>query len=251
LVSPFGTGQLDPALPDDLERAMAADRPRFDADAGVLRARPRSMREPSAGEPGRFRLGIGGTRDGAILVPGNAIGRPAPLILALHGAGGMAAQMLDLLASSAEAYGCIVLAPESRASTWDVIRGGFGLDVEFIDAALDQVFGRHPVDPERIAISGFSDGGSYALSLGVTNGALFRDILAFSPGFMAPTGQADTPRIFISHGVKDEVLPIESCSRRIVPRLESAGYDVEYREFPDGHIVPADMVDAALARFLS
>jgi phospholipase/carboxylesterase len=230
---------------------MAADRPRFDADAGVLRARPRSIRGPSPDQPGRYRLGIGGTRDGAILVPDRAVDGPAPLILALHGAGGVASQMLDLLAGSAQAHGCLVLAPESRAPTWDVIRGGFGLDVEFIDAALSHVFGRHLVDPERIAVAGFSDGGSYALSLGLANRALFRDILAFSPGFMAPAGPANSPRIFISHGLSDEVLPIESCSRRIVPRLQEAGYNIEYREFPDGHIVPQAMIDAAIERFLS
>jgi phospholipase/carboxylesterase len=227
------------------------DKPRFTADAGVLRARPHTIQEPSRGQPGRHRLGLGGNRDGAVLVPEKAVGRPAPLILAFHGAGGMAAQMIDLLARPAEEQGVLVLAPESRASTWDVIRGGFGLDVEFIDEALNQVFGRHSVDPDRIAVSGFSDGASYALSLGVTNGTLFRDILAFSPGFMAPARQADTPRIFISHGLRDEVLPIEPCSRRIVPRLRAAGYDVDYREFPDGHVVPPDMVEAAVARFLS
>jgi phospholipase/carboxylesterase len=227
------------------------DKPRFAADAGVLRARPHTIREPSPGRAGVHRLRLGGNRDGAVLVPEKALGRPAPLIVAFHGAGGTAAQMLDLLARPAEEHGILVLAPESRASTWDVIRGGFGLDVEFIDEALHQVFGRYPVDPGRIAVSGFSDGASYALSLGVTNGALFSDILAFSPGFMAPAGQADTPRIFISHGLTDEVLPIEPCSRRIVPRLVGAGYDVDYREFPDGHIVPPDMVDAAIARFLS
>jgi phospholipase/carboxylesterase len=223
----------------------------FTADAGVLRARPHTIREPTLGQPGRHPLGLGTTRDGILLVPEKALGRPAPLIVALHGAGGAAAQMIDLLAGPAEEHGILILAPESRASTWDVIRGGFGLDVEFIDEALDQVFGRYQVDPDRIAASGFSDGASYALSLGLTNGGLFRHILAFSPGFVAPARQADAPRIFVSHGVKDEVLPIEPCSRRIVPRLESAGYDVEYREFPDGHIVPSDMIDAALARLLS
>lgn len=36
--------------------------------------------------------------------------------------------------------GVIVFSPESRGSTWDVIRGGFGPDVEYINAALDQVW---------------------------------------------------------------------------------------------------------------
>ena len=33
-------------------------------------------------------------------------------------------------------------------------------------------------------------------------------------------------------------LPIDRCSRRIVPQLERAGYEVRYREFEGGHVVP-------------
>jgi len=122
--------------------------------------------------------------------------------------------------------------------------------VAFIDRALQKVFQQYPIDPDRLAVAGFSDGASYALSLGLTNGTLFNDVLAFSPGFMAPTRQADTPRIFVSHGVHDEVLPIDPCSRRLVPLLKRAGYPVDYREFDGGHAVPAEMVELAVARFL-
>jgi phospholipase/carboxylesterase len=132
-----------------------------------------------------------------------------------------------------------------------VIRGGYGPDVAFIDRALAKVFQLHPVDPARIAVSGFSDGASYALSLGVINGDLFGHILAFSPGFLVPTKTADTPRVFISHGVHDEVLPIDPCSRRIVPALRRAGYEVDYHEFDGGHVVPPDMVGQAVSRFLA
>jgi phospholipase/carboxylesterase len=194
---------------------------------------------------------MGGRRDGIFLVPeGLDAAKPAPLIVSLHGAGGVAPQALDIFAAQAGAQGIIVLAPESRSATWDVIRGGYGPDVAFIEGALDKVFRLHAVDPERIAVAGFSDGASYALSIGITNGALFKDILAFSPGFMAPAGQSDLPRVFISHGIRDEVLPIDPCSRRIVPRLTRAGYDVEYQEFDGGHVVPPGMVERAVARFL-
>jgi phospholipase/carboxylesterase len=47
------------------------------------------------------------------------------------------------------------------------------------------------------------------------------------------------PRFFISHGTEDRVLPIARCSRRIVPALRASGYDVSYREFDGGHVVPA------------
>lgn len=219
--------------------------------SGQLTARSERIAAPPHAAPGRHALGLRQERDGVVFIPrGLDPAKPAPLIVGLHGAGGIASQMLDLLAPAAEAHGMIVLAPESREPTWDVIRGGYGPDVAFIDEALKRVFQMHPVDARRIAVSGFSDGASYALSLGIINGELFDHILAFSPGFLAPTQTADTPKVFISHGVHDEVLPIGPCSRRIVPALETAGYDVEYREFDGGHVVPPDMVDRAIARFL-
>jgi phospholipase/carboxylesterase len=45
--------------------------------------------------------------------------------------------------------------------------------------------------------------------------------------------------LFVSHGTRDEVLPIDRCSRLIVPRLQKSGYDVAFREFEGGHEVPA------------
>ena len=83
------------------------------------------------------------------------------------------------------------------------------------------------------------------LSLGITNGDLFTHVLAFSPGFMVPAGQRGSPRIFVSHGAHDGWLPIDRCSRRIVPQLERAGYEVRYREFEGGHVVPPEVASEA------
>lgn len=172
-------------------------------------------------------------------------------MVVLHGAGGVADQVVPLLQEVAERERPLVLAPESRErSTWDVIHGRYGPDVAFIDRALAEVFERVAVRPDRIALSGFSDGASYALSLGLINGDLFSDVLAFSPGFAAPTEPKGCPRIFISHGDRDDVLPVENCGRPLARRLRRAGYDVEYREFSGGHVVPPDLVEAAVTRFL-
>jgi phospholipase/carboxylesterase len=201
--------------------------------------------------PGRHPLAVGRERDGALFVPsGLARGAALPLVVALHGAGGEAAQMLDLLQSEAQRRHVALLAPKSRDKTWDIIRNGYGPDVAFIDQVLSAVFADVPIDPGRIAVSGFSDGASYALSLGLANGDLFSDILAFSPGLMAPPGQEGRPRIFISHGRSDPVLPIDTCSRKLAPALEEAGYDLDYVEFAGGHVVPAPMIERAFARFL-
>jgi phospholipase/carboxylesterase len=150
----------------------------------------------------------------------------------------------------ADQFGLILLAPTSGDSTWDVIRGGYGPDIDIIDRALEYAFSHYAIDADFVGVEGFSDGASYALSIGLTNGDLFGGILAFSPGFMAPAAQRGRPRIFISHGTGDRVLGIDVCSRRIVPQLERAGYDVRYDEFEGGHTVPERVAEDGVRWFL-
>lgn len=186
-------------------------------------------------------------RDGLLHVPsGYRVERPAPLLVLLHGAGGEAEQLLGPFEATAERHGILLLAPDSRGRTWDVILDGFGPDIGFLDRALAQTFAHYAVDPMHVAVGGFSDGASYALSLGLGNGGLFRHVLAFSPGFVAAEQVEGRPRLFVTHGIRDEVLPIGRTSRVLVPRLREAGYDVAYREFPGGHLVPPDLVEAGI-----
>ena len=198
-------------------------------------------------EPGLHALGLASGRDGLLFVPSAARpGVPAPLVVALHGAGGDARGGIAPLRDLAEGAGLVVVAPESRGTTWDVIQGGFGPDVAFVDRALESTFGRVTVDTGRLAIAGFSDGASYALSLGLANADLFTHCIAFSPGFVSAPARRGRFRVFITHGVKDAVLPIDRCSRRIVPVLRRDGYEVDYREFDGGHVVPPDLASAAV-----
>ncbi len=154
-----------------------------------------------------------------------------------------------MLMPLADSAGLILLAPASRQKTWDIIFGQYGPDIAFIDTALEKVFSRYAIDYARIAVGGFSDGASYALSIGITNGDLFTHVIAFSPGFMAPARQKGEPRLFISHGTQDQVLPIDRCSRKLVPQLQRAGYDVLYREFDGPHTLPPAIARSALSRF--
>jgi phospholipase/carboxylesterase len=193
-----------------------------------------------------------GEGEGFLYVPaGYNADQPTPLVLSLHGAGGNARQGLALLQGLADEAGFLLLIPSAHQRTWDVIRSGYGPDVLLIDGALEQTFSRYHIDPAHVAIGGFSDGASYALSLGITNGTLFSHVTAFSPGFMAPTGQAGALRFFISHGTEDQVLPIDRCSRRIVPQLQRAGYEVRYLEFRGGHPVSGNVARKAVDWFRS
>ncbi|WP_245177447.1 phospholipase [Geodermatophilus sp. DF01-2] len=165
-----------------------------------------------------------------------------------HGAGGTAAQSLAAVGDLAAARGALVLAPSSVASTWDLVAGGLGRDVAVLDAALEQVFARQPIT--RVAFGGFSDGASYALSLGLANGDLAEAVLAFSPGFASPPRRVGRPRVWIAHGSADRVLPVERCGRRLARALGAADYDVTYEEFDGGHVVRHQDVTAALTTWL-
>lgn len=175
-----------------------------------------------------------------------------PLLTLLHGAGGEAAAMVELVKPQADRHAVAVLAPSSSSRrSWDLISSrSYGPDVAGLDQSLRTALGllHEEVDSTRLAIGGFSDGASYALSLGLINGdALFTHVIAFSPGFMRPTRRGDRPSIFMSHGVHDRVLPIDSCSRRLAPSLSDAGYPVKYTEFNGGHVVPAHVLDEAFS----
>ncbi len=238
--------------PNGTPRPSAAPAPTATPDpkAGRLGARPSLASRAATGSSGRHRLGLAADRDALLYVPpGNRADRLAPMVLLLHGAGGNAEAGLSLLQPLADAANLVLLAAPSRGQTWDVIINDYGPDVELIDRALAETFNRYAIDSEQLAIGGFSDGASYALSLGLTNGDLFTHVIAFSPGFMAPRRPAGKPHVFISHGIHDDVLPIDVCSRRIVPQLERAGYDVRYREFDGPHTVPPEIAGEAVDWF--
>lgn len=208
----------------------------------ALSARPDGALVAAPAAAGMHSLGVEAQGDSVLCVPSSPrAARPVPLLVALHGAGGLPEGTLPVLQAVADQYAVAVLAPVSRGSTWDGIRNGYGPDVEVIDHSLRRAFEVVPVDRARIGITGFSDGASYALGLGLANGDLFSHVIAFSPGFAPSATRVGQPRIFISHGVTDRVLPIDRTSRRVVPTLQQGGYDVTYLEFDGAHTVPLDI----------
>jgi len=228
---------------------------------------PDSGNSPPAGDPrltarpgqpvasptlGRSQLDLGGVRDGFLYVPTSYTSdTPMPLLVAMHGAGGGGHEW-SLYDAVAESRGMIVLAPDSRAATWDLSLGGFGADVVFLDDALAYTFERCRIDPTRLALGGFSDGASYALSLGVSNGDLFSHLIGYSPGFYLPsTPIVGRPPVFVSHGQDDQILSVSRSRDIIVPELRGAGHDVVYEEFIGGHELPPAISDSSLDWFLS
>jgi predicted esterase len=217
------------------------------SSSGRLTSRPGPVTAAPLG-PGLHDLAGAGV-PGALAVVPEVLADPAPLVVFLHGAGGSAASGLPLVRDAVAARGALLLLPSSRGSTWDLIAGGLGPDVAAIDAGLTALLARYAVGP--VALAGFSDGASYALSLGLANGDRAGAVVAFSPGFAAPPERVGRPRVWVSHGRADAVLPVDPCGRRVVATLRGAGYDVTYEEFGGGHVVPPDLVEAALDWWLA
>jgi len=214
-----------------------------------LRARPGNFTSASP-NTGVTPLNLRAERDTLLYVPASAPD-PAPLILYLHGATGNEQQGIRRLSALADEFGFVLLSPASQEGTWDAMRSGYGSDVRLIDQALAKVFAQRKIDSRRIAVCGFSDGASYALGLGISNGDLFSGLMAFSPGFI-PSGGVENgkPRIYVSHGTSDQILPIDACSRRLVPRLKQSAYNVKFHEFDGPHTVPPEIAREAIEWFL-
>lgn len=222
--------------------ASALTRP----DEGRLFARPRKTPKPglASPQPGQRSLGLERERDAIIRIPPK-VTAAMPLLVLLHGAGGSGQGQLGRVSDLTDEAGLMVLAPSSVGATWDAIRGRFSDDVMKLDRALTRVFETLPVDPQRVILSGFSDGASYALSLGLINGDLFPRVIGFSPGFIVPGEERGRPRVFISHGTEDTILPFERCGQRLAGELKRRGYDVTFKDFRGGHAIPPDVGRAA------
>jgi phospholipase/carboxylesterase len=183
--------------------------------------------------------------------------KAAPLLVAFHGANGMGRVMTDRLVSLADQYGIILFAPQSKAYTWDLIKTeSFESDSDFIERSLNYIINTYSINRDRVAALGHSDGASYALSLGLINGDIFKAIFAFAPGFVVRQQAFNgSSQVLIAHGSQDQILPL-SCSRdRIVPALTEMKVPVTYLEFDGDHywagFEKAGLIHDAIASWMS
>lgn len=214
---------------------------------GRLYARPHPPSAAPTIAPGLHTLMFPNGRETLFYAPAHADPAGAPLLLLLHGAGRRDGGAEATALGHAMLRGAFLLAPRALGTSWDLLRGGYGPDLSFIDLLLSWTMQHYAIAPQALAIAGFSDGASYALSVGLANGDLFGDILAFSPGFSRPLRIMGQPRVFIAHGAADAVL-LPQRGQAIARELAAAGYTVEFQQFEGAHLVPPEVAMGALAR---
>ena len=200
---------------------------------------------------GQHLLGIAEERDTLLIVPeGLEPGKPVPLLVMFHGAGGSAEKVLPFLEMHAKTNGFLLMIPQSTYPTWDITIGGHGPDIERLEKALSVVSSCFNIDPQHFAFAGFSDGASYALSTGITNGNLLSHVIVFSGGFMNVYQPEGKPRVFISHSPEDEQLNIKTSGLKHYNQLKKEGYDVHFQMFSGLHIIHPPVVEKAVSFFM-
>ena len=225
--------------------------PRITPVDGPERLSARPIATTTTVPPDTYQLGIAANKDAVLVVPATATSAAVPLIVMLHGAGGDEPPVSQVVATAHE-FGVAVLIPKSRQSTWDAAMGrAIGDDVAHINRALEETFSRVRVDPNRIALAGFSDGASYSLMIGIANGDLFSHVVAFAPGFMNPVNRFGRPRILIVHGTSDPITSAQNSEQNIAPFLRALGYSVDFHRFNGGHQVLAPESEIAVDWFLT
>lgn len=176
-----------------------------------------------------------------------------PLVVALHGGAGHGADFLWTWLREARSRGFFLLAPTSRGSTWSLM--GSDVDSQAIRRMMDFVAERWPFDPERVLLTGLSDGATFTLLTGLAEDAPFTALAPVS-GVLHPmcavNGNLDRARdrrIYLVHGALDWMFPIDTA-RDAAETLGGAGADLVFREIDDlSHAYPREENGAILSWF--
>jgi phospholipase/carboxylesterase len=211
-----------------------------------LKARPHAVAKSCAA--GEYELQVAPGRRALMRVTRQPNGQPPALLVALHGAGsGGAPGGLYAFRGAWDVPGLVIVAPAAAGSAWTLGE----TDVRFVDRALQRAFARCRVDARRVAVGGFSSGAGIALWLGLSNGDLFRGVIALSGDGSLPDTRLGKPRVFVAHGALDDVIPTEHGGDVIVRELRGEGYAVMYRRFTGGHrVVPSIARDAVISTLI-
>lgn len=177
-----------------------------------------------------------------------------PLIIYLAGNSGPAIEGVQLGSPAFERTGYLVVYPNSWGGWW---RSG---TETMVDSLVSEVMRTYAVDPERIYISGLSNGGTGTFDyVSLWPQRFSAAVIAMGAGLFGFT-EAGGDRPFVSnathlpllflHGKKDPVIPV-SATMKTVDSLRAQHADVAMRIFPEREheIIPGSGDDGATIEF--
>ena len=210
-------------------------RRRFFADmaSGILSLLPLAATAQGAADtlpltPGVYHLNLARAGEPTVgyaisVPPDHSSSTPVPLILALHfGVGGGSAtgaggDMLDILVGPGLAsLGAIIVAPDSVRGNWSTPE-----NEKAVTALLDTVTARYAVDRKKIAVTGFSMGGSGSWHFAQKFPDIFSAAIPIASRPPESAAGWKLP-VFAIHSRDDQVAPFTPADTRIA-ELQKAG----------------------------
>ena len=171
--------------------------------------------------------------------------RAWPLVMALHGGSGNGRGFLWRWLRDARSLGAILVTPTAMGSTWALL--GEDADTQNLSRILDSVRSRFNIAPQKLLLTGMSDGGTFSYVTGLERASPFTHLAPVAATFhplMAEIADADRLRglpIHIVHGALDWMFPVQTA-RQTRDLLTAAGADVTYREIDNlSHCYPREM----------
>ncbi len=177
--------------------------------------------------------------------------RAWPLVMALHGGSGNGRGFLWSWLRDARSFGAILVAPTATGdvantkTTWALM--GEDTDTPNLVRILDRVRGRWNIDPDRLLLTGMSDGGTFCYVTGLDNASPFTHLAPVASTFhplMTEIADAERLRglpVYLVHGRLDWMFPVQ-VARQTRQALSAAGCDVTYREIDDlSHCYPREI----------
>lgn len=173
---------------------------------------------------------------------------PLPLVVVMHGYGGRPEGVARAWRDAARQVGAILVAPRSIHRVGSGFQWGAVEDADFIlTTTLQRIRKRYKVDPRRVVLSGFSQGGYMAFCLGTLHAGEFAGVIPmaalydpmFAPARRLPA--EERARYYLMVGGRDRV--VES-NRLAASAYREQGYEVRLKVFLNlGHKWPPDRVE--------
>ena len=138
---------------------------------------------------------------------------------------------------SAGGYGWYHLYPKSDGTFESDIETAWKT-VDLLNKNIQLIIKKYNLDSNDITLLGFSQGAILGWALAFEKPDIVRRLVALS-GIVHETVNTSKQPNFIaysSHGISDQVIPIELARKTILP-LRDKYEKIEYYEFPDGHTV--------------
>jgi len=194
---------------------------------------------------------------------------PFPTILALHGWGASAHDLIGIAPMVQQGQALFLcpqgpltleVAPGQRAYGWFPLSEGGEIEPAAIVGArgvlegfLEDALERYPIDPERLVVLGFSQGGVMAYDLALGRPERFAALVALS-SWLPDVVSANLPasdaraelKTLLIHGSKDPMIAIDNA-KEAKQKLEDMGVVPAWGEYEMGHEINQNALRDLLA----